>query len=187
VKVTPLNILKYWRRLMFPPRTRQYYMDRLMMKSDLPWEPWLHCGVWIATVLAIVIGDAGVIPPIRGVDWVWVIFGLVSPIVGFFSVWKIEYGRGRTRYIAIWSRTAADLGLCVSILTYLAARWSAGQLGISGVLSDVILFLSAWFTFTLVYRDVRFLAATEKLAAKLRASNNAAYDALIELSTDERR
>lgn len=159
-----MNILRYWRRLMFPPDRHDYYMDRLMLKADLPWEPWLHCGVWLATALALIFGDSGIIPPVEGVDWVWVTFGLISPPIGFFSVWALEHNRGKSRYIAIWTRMAADIGLVICILSYLAARWGVGMLGLNSILSDMILFFSAWFTLTLVHRDIRFLAATERLA-----------------------
>ena len=145
MKVTPLNILRYWRRLMFPPVKGDFYLARLMLKADLPWEPWLHCAVWIATMLALLVGDAGVIPPVEGVDWIWVSFGLLSPPIGFFSVWMIEHGNGKTRYFAIWTRMVADMGLVVCLLTYLTARWNVGLLGMSSILSDVILFFSAWF------------------------------------------
>lgn len=165
MKVTPWNIMKFWKRLMFPPHRHDYYSDRLLLKSDLPWEPWLHCGVWIATSLALLFGDTKVLPPINGVDWVWVSFGLVSPPVGFFSVWALEFARGKARYMAIWTRMASDIGLVVAILSYLVAR---GQLGLLHLdihfMSDIILLLSAWFTLTLVQRDIKFLIATEKIA-----------------------
>lgn len=165
MKVTPLNIVRYWRRLMFPPDRHEYYADRLLLKADLPWEPWLHCGVWIATFLALMFGDTGIVPPVTGVDWVWVSLGLTSPVLGFFSVWELEHGQGKSRYMAIWGRMAADIGLSTAILAYLAARWGEGLLGASSVLSDVILFLSAWFTLVLVHRDIKFLSATEQLAS----------------------
>lgn len=160
-----MNIARYWRRLMFPPDRHEYYADRLLLKADLPWEPWLHCGVWLGTFIVLVSGDAGILPPVNGVDWVWVILGLISPVLGFFSVWALEHGSGKCRYRAIWGRMAADIGLSTAILAYLAARWDSGLLGVAGVMSDVILFLSAWFTLTLVHRDIKFLAATEKLAS----------------------
>ncbi len=165
MRVTPWTIAKFWKRLMFPPHRHEYYSDRLLLKADLPWEPWLHCGVWLATFFALIFGDHGVVPPVDGVDWVWVGFGLVSPVLGFFSVWALECNRGRSRYVAIWTRMVADIGLVVAILGYLAARWGAGGLGISSLMSDIILFLSSWFTLTLVQRDIKFLVATEKLAA----------------------
>ena len=149
---------------MFPPGRHEYYAERLLVKSDLPWEPWLHAGVWLATMLSLVFGDQGLVPPVYGVDWVWVVLGLVSPVVGFFSVWALEHGAGRVRYLAIWGRMAADIGLSAAIIAYLFARWDEGMLGVSSVLSDVILFLSAWFTLTLVHRDIKFLSATEHLA-----------------------
>jgi hypothetical protein len=165
MKVTPWNIAKFWRRLMFPPDREDFYMDRVTLKADLPWEPWLHCGVWLSVAATMILGESGLYPPADSADVVWLLFGLISPPVGFFSVWALEYNPGKARYIALWTRMIADIGLSVAIVAYLCNRLMTGQLGTQSIMADMILFLSAWFTMTLVLRDVRFIAATEKLAA----------------------
>lgn len=167
MKVTPLNVARFWRDLMFPPHREDYHIDRANLKVDLPWEPWLHCGVWIAVLYALIHGDWPAVPPINGVDWVWVSFGLTSPTVGFTSVWMLKYQTGKPRYIAIWLRMIADVGLSVAILAYLITRLASGMLWVSGVLGDTILLFAAWFTLTLVSRDMRLIIATERLATKI--------------------
>ena len=170
-----MNIARYWRRLMFPPGREAYYVERLLLRADLPWEPWLHCGVWIATFMALIFGDSGLVPPVAGIDWIWVVLGLGSPPLGFFSVWALEHGRGIVRYRAIWGRMAADIGLSTAIISYLCDRLGEGLLGVSAILSDVILFLSAWFTLSLVHRDIKFLSATEELAGVIQRNELDAY------------
>lgn len=168
MKVTPWNILKFWKRLMFPPHRSDFYHDRMTLKADLPWEPWLHCGVWIAVLITFIRGEWHLYPPNDAADWIWMIFGFSSPPIGFSSVWVLEHNKGRARYTALWMRMVSDIGLSVAILAYLCNRIGTGQLGTVSIMSDVILASAAWFTLTLVVRDIRFIVATEELAALLR-------------------
>lgn len=172
MKVTIPNIARFWKRLMFPPDTDQYRYNRLVLRSDMPWEPWLHCGVWIATFLALFFGEKHVLPPVDGIDWYWIFFGLVAPVVGFFSVWTLEHHKGRPRYYALWGRMLADAGLATAIGLYQLARYlgedDLEHLGVGyGVMPNLILMLCMWYTLTLVVRDVRFIIATEALAAEI--------------------
>lgn len=153
---------------MFPPRHRDYYMDRLTLKAELSWEPWLHAAIWLATLSSLIFKPfESAVPPYNPVDWVWVFFGLVSPPIGFFSVWALEHGHGKARYVAIWTRMASDLGLVIAIITYLISRWDEHWVDDLYHVSDVVLLFAGWFCCTLVRRDVEFLLATEKLASIL--------------------
>lgn len=165
MKVTPWTIAKFWKRLMFPPHREDFYFDRVTLKADLPWEPWLHAGVWISVIITMILGEWHLYPPADFADFVWLSFGLTAPVLGFTSVWMLEYHTGRVRYVAIWLRAVADTGLSIAILAYLANRLGTGQLGLMSIMGDVILASAAWFNFTLVARDIRFIIATEKLAA----------------------
>ena len=172
MKVTLPNIARFWKRLMFPPDTDQYRYNRLVLRYDIPWEPWLHAAVWIGTITALVVGERGIMPPINGIDWSWIFFGLLSPTLGFFSVWTLEHYKGRPRYFALWGRMIADAGLATTILLYQLDRYishdelEAVGLG-HGVIPNVVLFFSMWFTLTLVWRDIKFIIATEALAAQI--------------------
>lgn len=188
MRITPLNILRYWKRLMFPPDTDQYRHNRMKLLADMPWEPWLHAGVWSSVILILLVGEKGVIPPVDGLDWYWIIFGLISPTVGFFSVWTLEHRTGIARYYALWGRMIADLGLATAILLYQLDRYLAHQ-EISfryGVLPNVVLMLAMWFTLVLVVRDVRFIIATEELAAQLRKRNELCLAWLTDRGVDDR-
>lgn len=164
MRVTPLNIMRFWKRLMFPPDRPDYFLDRVSLKADLPWEPWLHATVWVAVIVTLFFGEVNLTPPSDVADWVWAVFGLLFPAIGFFSVWMLEYGTGRVRYIGIWSRTVADAGLSMAILAYLFNRMNSGMLGKLSIMGDAVLLASAWFTLTLVKRDIKFIVATERLA-----------------------
>lgn len=172
MKVTPGNILRFWKRLMFPPDTDQYRHNRLALKTDMPWEPWLHAGTWIAIIITLIVGEQGVLPPIDGIDWYWIVFGLISPPIGFFSVWALEHWGSKARYCGLWGRMISDAGLATAILLYQIDRFivhndmSVPGVGY-GILPNVILFLAMWFTLTLVVRDIRFIIATEALAAEI--------------------
>lgn len=172
MKVTIPNIGRFWKRLMFPPDSEQYRHNRLVLKADMPWEPWLHAGTWIAIILVLVVGERGVLPPIDGIDWYWITFGLVSPFIGFFSVWTLEHHTGRARYFGLWGRMIADFGLAMTILLYQTDRFLVhadnNKLTFGyGIYPNLILFLAMWFTLTLVWRDIRFIVATEALAASI--------------------
>jgi hypothetical protein len=170
--------MKFWKRLMFPPNREDFYIDRVTLKADLPWEPWLHCGVWLSVVVTIILGEWHLYPPEDFSDWVWLSFGLVSPPIGFASVWMLEHYSGKLRYIALWLRMSSDVGLSVAITAYLCNRVGTGQFGAQSIMADIILASCAWFTMTLVVRDIRFIVATEKLAALI-------YKDLRELSISE--
>jgi len=136
-----------------------------LSRASLSWESWLHSAILIATIATLVFGDTGVVPPINGEDWVWAFFGLTSPVIAFFSASAIKRGSGKVRYLGIWTRTMADIGLVTGILAYLLARLNVGLLGVNHIFGDVVLLFCAWFTSILIYRDIKFLIATEKLAS----------------------
>lgn len=166
---------------MFPPDTDQYRYNRMVLKFDMPWEPWLHCGVWVSMMLILIFGEQNVLPPVDGIDWIWLSFGIVSPTIGFFSVWALEHNTGRARYYGLWGRMLADVGLVITIGLYQLARFNGHdtweEIGFGhGVLPNVVLFLAMWFTLTLVWRDVRLIVATEELAAALYLKQCAALE-----------
>ena len=172
MRVTLPNIGRFWKRLMFPPDSDQYRYNRLVLRYDMPWEPWLHAAIWIGTFLAVIVGERGVMPPIDGIDWSWIFFGFVSPTLGFFSVWTLEHHKGRSRYFALWGRMIADAGLAICILLYQLDRYLTsdefGDVGIGvGILPNIVLMFAMWFTATLVWRDIKFIMITEALAAQI--------------------
>lgn len=174
MKVTVGNVLRFWKKLMFPEASSEYHLDRLRLRMDMPWEPWLHCSVWIGMILILVNGELKVVPPINGLDWPWIVGGLLSPVVGFASVWTLAFKSGRARYVAIWTRMVSDIGLASTIILYQVDRaaihgWEAIGWG-EAVLPNIVLNFAAWFTLALVWRDIRFIIATEKLAASIYAN-----------------
>ena len=66
---------------------------------------------------------------------------------------------------------AADIGLVIAILAYLInhIQHQATCPGKSpfSIMGDSVLLASAWFTATLVHRDIKFLMATEHLASEI--------------------
>jgi hypothetical protein len=158
---------------MFPPDKDQYRYNRMVLKYDMPWEPWFHASVWIATLLVILVGEKGVLPPIDGIDWCWLYFLLVSPVIGFSSVWALEHSEsGTVRYYAVWGRMISDSGLSLGIILYQLDRFLAHDaleaIGLGhNVIPNVVLMAATWFTLTLVKRDIDFLADSEVLADQI--------------------
>lgn len=155
---------------MFPPKRQSYYLNRLNIQAELPWEPWLFCGVWFGVLFTVIFGEAGLVPPFDFIDSFWVMFGLISPPIGFFSLWALDNLHGKAKYIAIWTRMSADIGLSACILIYLAVRGRATEYDFH-YLGDVMLAFCAWFALVLVKRDIDFLVTTEKLASIIYQRN----------------
>ena len=163
MKITPRNIARFWHLLMFPPSPGPNLRQRLHLKGDPPWEPWLHCAVWIS-VFAVLGSHYLVGITLDCLDWIWIFLGLVSPPVGFFSVWMLVYNTGgKSRYIAMWMRLAADFGLVVTILIYQISRLGEGN-HLHPLMANIVLAFSGWYMGTLVVRDIRLVHAVEKLA-----------------------
>lgn len=167
MKVTPWNIAKFWARLMFPPSPTHHLRERLSLRGDPPWEPWLHCAVWLSVWL-IVVTD---LPP-ENSDWTWIILGLTSPMLGFFSVWVLANGasKGWAKYVAMWTRMVADAGLAITIVAYQIAQWEDQC---HPVIENAIMGFSAWYMLTLVVRDIRLIVEVERLADYLHKTRGA--------------
>lgn len=168
MRVTAGNIAKFVKRLMVPPVEHDMVEQRLRLKGDPPWEPWLHAAVWVSVLSVIAFGETGIVPPAETRDWVWMSFGLISPIVGFFSVWALVYGSsGQSKYVAIWLRTLADLGVVFTIGLYQLTTIVEGQY--RSRLANTVLTFAAAYMFLLVWRDLRLVVRVEKLASDIHA------------------
>ena len=167
MRPTPWGIAKFWVRLMFPPSPEHHLRQRLKLQGDPPWEPWLHCAVWLSVFAVVGVHRfAGV--HLDQLDWVWVALGLISPPVGFASVWILAntHSCGRSRYVAMWMRLSADFGLALTILVYQIARLDEGNHA-HPLMANIVLGFSAWYMLTLVRRDFRLVRTVEKLADSL--------------------
>ena len=171
VKTSPYKVLLFWRDLMFPPR--DFQTSRLALEGDLPWEPWIHPAMWLGAAGAIIFGDGDLVPPIDGTDYVWLSFGIISPVLGFCSVWMLAYGTGASRYVAMWMRTIADLGIVLAIAFYEFEKMVAHGNSVifqglgQGFVPNLVMIFAAWYMSVLVWRDVKVLIAVEKLAASI--------------------
>ena len=164
MKVTPLNILRFWKLLMFPPTdSHVYLLHRFKLRTELPWEPWLHAAVWISMLISLAFGEPNLFPPTGGEDWTWLFFGLVSPPVGFFSQWALKYCAGFGRYIAVWTRMVADFGLAIAMSAYLLNHWFSTDDALH-IMPSVVGAICVWFMLALVWRDIRFIFVIEKLS-----------------------
>lgn len=167
MKLTPWNVLKFWKLLMFPPWSGSALYLRLRLKGDPPWEPWLHCAVWLSVFAVIAVHHMDRIA-LDLLDWVWVSLGLFAPPVGFASVWILaNTSGGRFRYVAMWMRLSADFALVWTILVYQAARLDDIGHG-HPIMANIVLLFAAWYMATLVYRDWYLVREVENLAGRIR-------------------
>lgn len=167
MKFTPWNISKFWYRLMFPTSSSHHLQERLNLKGDPPWEPWLHCSVWLATWLVLLTRL-----PLERPDVAWIILGLTSPLIGFLSVWVLANGcsKGWMKYVAMWTRMIADGGLALTIALYQIARWEEHG---HPVMANMIMAFAVWYMLVLVVRDIRLIRTVERLATYLHYTDGA--------------
>ena len=167
MKVTPGNVARFWVRLMFPPGPENHLRQRLKLQGDPPWEPWLHCAVWIS-VFAVIGAHYAAGQSLDRLDWIWVALGVISPPVGFFSVWILANSEscGRARYVAMWMRLCADAGVVLTIAVYQIVRVGEGG-RLYPLMANIVLAFCAWYMATLVARDIHLVRTVEKLAESL--------------------
>ena len=172
MKVTPWNIAKFWKMLMFPPTdSHAYLLGRFKLRTELPWEPWIHAAVWIGMFISVIFGEPSLFPPTGSEDWTWLLLGLISPLIGFFSQWALKYSTGHSRYFALWTRMTADFGLAVAISAYLLNHWFSPDDAIH-IMPSVVGIFCVWFMFALVWRDIQFIFITEQISKAVRCGKN---------------
>lgn len=136
----------------------------------IPWQPLLFAATWVGALILLVVGDFANVPAETsdlnhgGAQYIWLALSLVCPPIGLWSLHMIRTGSGMTRYKGMWIRLGADLGQFTALATYLIARAVGGDYR---VYPSVIFAAATVFTALLVYRDVRSLVRTERLAAQI--------------------
>jgi hypothetical protein len=175
--------MKFWKflkNLYLPIAEADYYSARLALKADLAWQPYLHTTVWWGVVLTFIFGDPRFLPPGDGLDWIWVIGGLTAPILGVTAVWRMKNGTPKQKYRAFWMRLASDMGLWSTMMAFEIQRLCVlpftppctKQPCPNGdgwqPFADLIIMGAIIFVSVLIYRDIRFLKITERLADTLR-------------------
>ena len=104
----------------------------------------------------------------------WLTQGIVSPTLAAVAWFLIEKRSGRKRYIGMWFRVAADIGMLSVIMAFHIADVSEV---VSGGRGAHIFERYGWasiiiFVVLLIIRDVWTLALTESTARKIRQSVN---------------
>lgn len=138
-------------------------------------QPILYFFLWGATVRMLVSDEH---PPIRFdilAPWaatLWFVTSLTCPLLALLSWWLIAHCRlKRAALVALWIRFGADVGQLLALVTaHAATALTASDVGASEgrVYSRYVLGASIVFVMLIVVRDVWALAATERLAWRIR-------------------
>lgn len=158
---------RLFKRLVVPQRDDSWSRARLAIRPELAWQPYLFLAMFYGTVASVALGDSGFTPPGKEFDVhevVWAVTGFFSPILAFVAVWMIVHKEGRARYVALWLRLSSDIGAMTSLLAFLTYQLPRGE---EHPFDGAILGGSVVFLALLVWRDVRFLVATERVATHL--------------------
>ena len=146
-------------QVMFPIHSRQWH--------PMPYQPFLFTSLWMSGLVLMLFGDLTTWPLNVEPDTAmimpstWVALLVIAPPLGFASSWLLANKRGKWRYRAFWLRLFSDFTIATALAAYLAARIELGHYHVLllGVLSG-----STLFSVALVYRDLRLLVASERLA-----------------------
>lgn len=162
-----VSFAKLFKKLVIPTPDETWSKARMGIRADLAWQPYLFLAIFYGTLISIFVRDERVDPPgtsFEQAEWLWAITGLGAPTLAFVSVWLITNRTGRCRYRALWMRLAADILAITSMISFLYEHIAQHR---EHPFEGAIVFASIVFISILVWRDVRFLAITEKLANAL--------------------
>ena len=168
---SPASILvsfgKLFKKLVIPTPDETWAKARMGIRADLAWQPYLFLAIFYGTLISVFFGTESVDPPgtaFEQAEWLWAITGLGAPTLAFVAVWRITNRTGRCRYRALWLRLAADILAITSMIAFLYENIANHS---EHPFEGAIVFASIVFISILVWRDVRFLMITEKLAKSL--------------------
>jgi hypothetical protein len=151
----------------WPPGNAEWWKQRLSIRADLAWQPFLFTAVWWGACLTMILRILDIYdvdPPGKSIDsieGIWLYGALSFPVVGYISVQVIQNGRGKWLYGALWCRLAADIGVATSLFCFMLREAVTDEAHpfMLTIMAAAVLFL----TF-LTVRDIKFLVATERLA-----------------------
>lgn len=147
----------------YVPSDKDFWVARQALKADLAWQPYLYTAVFWGVVLTVIFGDGDTIPPIDRIDQAWILFGLISPVVGFAASMMLRLGQGQIRYSAFWLRIGANVGMISAISTYLLAVVTQPRPMTVTTYMAAVIFLTV-----LIVKDSHFLIQTEQVAKQIR-------------------
>lgn len=150
----------------YVPSDTDFWVARQAFKADLAWQPYLYTAVFWGAAFTTIFGDQDVFPVDR-IDRIWLLFGFVSPVVGFVASMMLRQGSGKIRYSAFWLRIAANIGLICGISTYLLAVIDNPRPMTITMYTGCMMFVMV-----LIFKDLHFLLVAERIAKKIRAKHD---------------
>jgi hypothetical protein len=165
-----VSVFRLLKRLVVPAPDEDWSRARMGVRADLAWQPYLFLAVFYGTILSVTLGDKTIDPPgadFEAAEWLWSITAIGSPPLAFVAVWMIIHTSGRWRYLALWLRLAADIGIMAAMIAYLYEHIATRA---EHPFEGAIVVASIIFIWVLIWRDIRFLIITERLARKLLQS-----------------
>jgi hypothetical protein len=102
---------------------------------------------------------------------IWLILGIVSPIVALIAWICVQKRTGRAVFIGMWVRLAADIGIMTNLLSYHLATISDGR-SEATIFSRYLMGATMFFVLTLIVRDLWAIYIMEKLAGQIDSIRN---------------
>ena len=96
---------------------------------------------------------------------IWLSLGVFSPIIALISWFMIKIPSGRSTFVGMWVRLAADIGMFTNVLSYHLVTLDGKTEEM--IFSRYILGSTLLFVFSLIIRDLWTIYVMEKLARQI--------------------
>lgn len=97
----------------------------------------------------------------------WLVLGVFGPIISLISWFMIKIPSGRSTFVGMWVRLAADIGVFTNILSYHLVTLDGKTEEM--IFSRYILGSTLLFVFLLIVRDLWTIYVMEKLAGQINS------------------
>ena len=144
---------------------------------DRPWrllafQPVLYFFIWGSAIRLTIDQDpppnfAVTIAP--GFYDVWLTLGAICPLIALLSWFLIQKCSGRKRFLGMWFRLSADLGILTTLFTYHIVNVFNDAPSESRIYGRYLQGAILIFTIGLVVRDVWTLVIVERLAGRIHS------------------
>lgn len=103
----------------------------------------------------------------HGFYGVWLGMAVTGPLLALLAWLLISKGSGRSRFIGIWTRTAADMIVLVVLLSYHVVTVTTNPANESRIFSRYMVGAATMFVIGTIIRDIWTLVITERLAGRI--------------------
>lgn len=141
----------------------------------VPFQPILYLFIFSAAVRLWIDPDTppafgGIVVDEANADHfydMWLLIGIMGPILSLVSWFMIAKGSGKTRFVGLWARFASDIMVATTITAYHITAAIVDNDSESRVYARYVQGGVLFFVLCLIVRDVWTLILTERIAGRI--------------------